>query len=44
MALGLVLLPAGLLFIVLVVAALFLTAHDAPDWHLTSAISQQLTV
>jgi hypothetical protein len=31
LGLGLMLLPAALLFIVLIVGALFLTAHDTPD-------------
>ncbi len=35
--LGLLWLPGGFIFIVVIVAALFGMAHDAPSMHLTSA-------
>ena len=42
--LELLLLPAGLLFIALVVAGLFMTVHDTPDTNSPSAaVSSQTT-
>ena len=44
LGLGLLLLPAGLLFIVLIVAGLFLFAHDTPSLDLSMTAQQHLVV
>jgi hypothetical protein len=42
LGLGLLLLPFGLLFIVLVVGGLFLFAHDTPSRDLSMSTQQQI--
>ena len=44
LGLGLLWLPAGFLFILLLVAGLFLMAHDSPSLKLSSAQYQTLQV
>ncbi len=42
LGLGLLWLPLGLLFIVAIVAGLFMVAHDSPSHRLTSAYYQPI--